>query len=492
MQNTYTDLRRHYRWLFTSLVALVLLVLMPPAKADDTGSNTLALDTPDETLLGDFPEMLARRQIRVLVVYSRTFYFIDKGQQLGLAYETMQAFAEQLNKKHRTGRLPIKFIYIPVHRDDLIPALIEGRGDIASANLTITDRRLEKADFADPFVSNIAEVLVQGPNAKPITQLEQLAGQTVYVRQTSSYYDSLLLLNQRFEEQGLDSVQLKLAPNALEDEDLMQLAASGLVDNLVVDQHKADLWQKVLPKLNVRTDVRLREDGQIAWMLRQNSPLLQAEINAFVATQTRKNKDRNWRIIKYLKRTGYINNTQSQEARQRFDRTIELFRQYSSQYDADYLLMMAQAYQESRLNQSARSHAGAIGIMQLLPSTGKAMGVGDIRNLEANIHAGVKYVRHIAEQYFNDPAIDSLNRHLFSFAGYNAGPNRIQRLRKLAAKRGLDPNVWHNNVERVVAEKVGRETVNYVANIYAYYIAYTLAVESTGTRRELREELKAQ
>jgi membrane-bound lytic murein transglycosylase MltF len=82
--------------------------------------------------------------------------------------------------------------------------------------------------------------------------------------------------------------------------------------------------------------------------------------------------------------------------------------------------------------------------------------------------------------------MDRLNKGLFTFASYNAGPGRMQQLRKLAAKRGLDPNVWFNNVELIAAEKIGRETVTYVANIYKYYLAYRMITE----QREEREKVK--
>jgi len=134
--------------------------------------------------------------------------------------------------------------------------------------------------------------------------------------------------------------------------------------------------------------------------------------------------------------------------------------------------MMAQGYQESQLNQKARSPRGAIGVMQVMPATGKKLGVGDIRQIEPNIHAGVKYMRVMMDQFFAEEAMDSLNKGLFTFASYNAGPGRIAQLRKLAAKRALDPNIWFNNVEVIAFERIGRETVQYVSNIYKYYLAY--------------------
>ncbi len=139
--------------------------------------------------------------------------------------------------------------------------------------------------------------------------------------------------------------------------------------------------------------------------------------------------------------------------------------------------MAAQGYQESRLDQSVRSHVGAIGVMQVMPATGKELGVGDITQVEANIHAGVKYFRFMIDHYYKDEPMERLDKGLMTLASYNAGPGRIRQLRKEAARRGLDPNKWFGNVERVVSEKVGRETVDYVSNIYKYYVAYTLIRE---------------
>ena len=152
--------------------------------------------------------------------------------------------------------------------------------------------------------------------------------------------------------------------------------------------------------------------------------------------------------------------------------------------------MLAQGYQESQLNNNAKSRVGAIGVMQIMPATGKELKVGDIRKVEANINGGVKYMRKLIDTYFPGDEVAPLDKGLMAFASYNAGPARIRTLRKEAETRGLNPNVWFNNVERVVAEKVGRETVNYVSNIYKYYVAYTLAMEELKVKTAARESVK--
>ena len=167
---------------------------------------------------------------------------------------------------------------------------------------------------------------------------------------------------------------------------------------------------------------------------------------------------------------------------------VELFKKYGAQYNVDYLLMAAQGYQESTLDQDVKSPVGAIGVMQVMPPTGKELNVGDITQIDANIHAGVKYMRFMMDRYYKDEPMDKLNKALMTFASYNAGPGRIRQLRRETKKRGLDPNVWFGNVERIASERIGRETVTYVSNIYKYYITYRLLTE----QRERRDAAKAE
>jgi membrane-bound lytic murein transglycosylase MltF len=246
----------------------------------------------------------------------------------------------------------------------------------------------------------------------------------------------------------------------------------------------------VLPKIKLNPGATLRKDADIAWAIRKGSPLLKAELDGFIAKHPEGSATRNMLFQKYLKNTKFVRNAAAKEEMEKFQRAVEFFRQYSDKYDMDYLLMAAQGYQESRLDQQAKSQVGAVGVMQLMPATGKDMRVGDIAQEETNIHAGVKYMRFMVDQFFANEPMDKVNKGLFAFAAYNAGPGRIQSLRKVAEKRGLDPNKWFNNVEIVASEKIGRETVTYVSNIYKYYVAYKLATETMEERRKSKEEVK--
>ena len=226
--------------------------------------------------------------------------------------------------------------------------------------------------------------------------------------------------------------------------------------------------------------------------IRKGSPQLKAALDAFIARHGKGSAEGNVILAKYLKSAKYVKDAASETERRKFLTLVKYFQKYGDQYDVDWLLMAAQGYQESQLDQSARSQVGAIGVMQVMPATAKDLKVGDITQTEANIHAGIKYMRWMIDQYYGKEPMTPLDKALFAFASYNAGAGRMAQLRKEAAKRGLDPNVWFRNVEYVAAEKIGAETVTYVANIYKYYIAYRLIVEGMAQKQEAVEQMKGQ
>ncbi|WP_410499496.1 transglycosylase SLT domain-containing protein [Chitinibacter sp. S2-10] len=427
---------------------------------------------------GDFPVLSQKRLIRVLVVPSKTNYFVDRGVLRGVVYESMMALEQDINRQRGKKALALHVVFIATSRDQLLPALIAGKGDIAAANLTITNERKTQVDFTAPVNSGVAELLISGPASPKVGQLNDLSGKTVFIRKSSSYWQSVLTLNQQLKAAGKAPVVLKAAPETLEDEDLLEMLNSGLVQFVIVDSHKAAFWKQIFPKITVHQQIALRQGGEIAWAIRKNSPQLKQQLDQFIVTHKAGTSFGNTLLRRYLRELDYVKDATSVAERQKFAQMVNFFRKYSAQYRMDFLLMAAQGYQESRLNQQARSHVGAIGVMQVMPATGKELNVGDIRQLEPNIHAGIKYIRQMVDQHFAKEPMSEVDKHLFAFASYNAGAAKIKRLRAEAQQRGLNPNVWFNQVEVVVADKIGRETVQYVSNIYKYYIAYTLLMEN--------------
>jgi membrane-bound lytic murein transglycosylase MltF len=444
-----------------------------------------------EPFKGDLDGMVKRRVIRVLTVQNPVLYFVDRGREVGMTYEMVKAFEKRLNEKRGNKLAPVHVIAIPVARDQLIPWLVDGRGDIAAAQLTITPERQKQVDFSLPVATGITEVLVTGPGAPPASSLDELSGRELFVRLSSSYAEHLRMLNARFEREGKAPVTILPADENLETGDILEMVNAGLVPATVADSFTADLYAQVFPNLRRHSDVASRPQ-EIAWAFRKSSPKLAAEVNAFLKTHRQGTLAGNVLINKYLKTTEWVKNARGDEDRKRFLSMIDLFKKYADRYDVDYLLMAAQGYQESQLDQSKRSPVGAIGVMQVMPATArdKAVNIPDITKLENNIHAGIKYNRWMEDNFYNEPGIDRRNKMLFAFASYNAGPGRVAGLRKEAAAQGLDPNRWFNNVELVAAKRIGRETVTYVSNIFKYYLAYQMMMRGEAARREAKARAK--
>ena len=466
----------------------------PPAP---TGRQlTIAPEAAMKPWTGDLDGMIERRTIRVLVAYSKTFYFMNKGVQRGATYDLVRGFEDDLNKKLakdkklRNKHFKVRVLFIPVGRDELLPALVAGKGDIAASNLTVTAQRDKQVDFSVPLLRNVSEVVVSGPASPAVASLGDLSGKEIFVRKSSSYYESLVALNHRLTAERKPAVVIKEAPPALEDEDLLEMLNAGLLPLVIVDKHKADFWKQVFPKITVHDTLVVRSGADVGWAMREKSPQLKAAVDDYVSRTALGTAAGNMILARYLKNADYVKDAASEAERRKFLALVDSFKKYGTQYNVDWVLMGAQGYQESQLNQAARSRVGAIGVMQLMPATGKELNVGDIRKVEANIHGGVKYMRWMIDRYYAKEPMTDLDKALFAFASYNAGPRRVAQLRNEAARRGLDPNVWFHNVEYVATEKVGAETATYVSNIYKYYIAYRLILDERAKREQAAAQMK--
>jgi membrane-bound lytic murein transglycosylase MltF len=442
---------------------------------------------------GDFDKMLERRVIRVLVPYSRTLYFVDHGVPRGITADLVREFEQYLNRAYakQLGKRPLTVLLIPTTRDKLLSGVIEGRGDIAAGNLTATDERLKIVDFIAPADRKpVQELIVAGPVSETVATLDDLSGKTLHVRSATSYLESATELNKRLRKARRKPAKIVKLPPELEDEDVMEMLNAGLLQLTIVDDWKARMWAQILPKIKVREDLVMRAGGYTGWAVRKDSPQLVEVATKFYQGVVQKTGGTEARLAQYHKRVKQISNNTAGAEWKRLETTIKLFEKYGTKYNFDPMMLAAQGFQESQLKQEAKSHVGAIGVMQIMPATGKELGVGDITVLEPNIHGGAKYMDQLMTRYFKDANFSEAERPLFAFASYNAGPGNIARMRKLAVQRGLDPDKWFNNVELVVADKIGMETTTYVRNIYKYYVSYKLVMQAHEAARKAREKVK--
>jgi membrane-bound lytic murein transglycosylase MltF len=443
-----------------------------------------------EPWTGDLDGMVKRGFIRILTVHNPLFFTFDGERQRGLAAEVTRAFEAHLDEE--LGRLVSPtVVMIPVARDELLPGLLAGRGDIAAANLTITPERQKLVFFSTPTYPNISELVITGPAAGDVTTFDDLVKTPLHVRRSSSYFEHLETFNADRRKAGKAPVAVKTMDENLEDYDLLDLLNAGILPAIVVDSHKARFWAQVFDDIEVHEDLAIHTGNEVAWAMRKDNPQLQKSVDAFAKTIRKGTLLGNMALKRYLGNAEWVENALSSEHRKRYEDAIELIKKYSAQYEFDWLMIAAQGYQESRFDQSKRSSAGAMGIMQLMPSTAAdpAVGIPDISTAEANVHAGVKYLRWIRDRYFSDEEIEPLDRILLSFAAYNAGPGNVARARRKATQLGFDPNRWFGHVEVGMYRAVSGEPAAYVRNIYKYYITYRSLEETRQDRSEAREEL---
>jgi membrane-bound lytic murein transglycosylase MltF len=429
-----------------------------------------------EPWVGNYAGMVERRIVRVVVPYGGYQFYYDGGKPRGAIYELVQRFETYINEEMSRRNIRVYVVIVPVSRDQLIPAVVNGNADIVAGDLTITDVRSLMVDFTQPVRTGINEIVVAGRNAQHMSSIRDLAGAEVFLRRSSSYFEHLQNLAAEFQSKNLRAPVLRAADELLEAEDILEMLDGGLANLTIMDDYKAEFWSSVFPNLKIRNDLVVSEGRDIAWAVRKESPELLAVINAFLDEFGRGTLIGNDTYNRYLanaKRVRCVNNELKNET---IEELAEYFQKYGEKFDFDWLMLAAQSLQESGLRQNRRSPAGAVGIMQIKPSTAadRHIGINDVTTVDNNIHAGAKYLRFIADRYYSDEGFDELNTWFFSLAAYNAGPAKINRYRTEAAEKGYDPNLWFDNVEIIAARRIGRETVSYVSNIFKYYVGYQL------------------
>ena len=446
----------------------------PPPSEDVTLPLTFSRHT------GDLDEAVKRRTIRALVVLNPLGFFYDEGLPRGAMYEALRAFESFINRKLKTSTTEkVEVTFLPVRLDQLEAALMTGMGDIIAYAVAVTADREGRVAFSSPIRKDVTQIVVTGIKYDTVSTLADLSGKKVFVNPLTVYRQNLERVNDALRRSGRAPILISAADSHLTEDDLVQMVNAGLIPATVTTSMRADLWSRVLHNLKPHPELRISSGGSVAWVMRKNNPQLKRLVDEFMESHAVGTSFGNTLLRRYLENTRGVKHSTSKHAMDRF-RALEVsFRKYGAEYDFDYLMLAAQGYQESMLNQDVRGARGGVGIMQVVPGEAAAepIDIPNVYDAADNIHAAAKMLRHFADAYFSDPRIDTLNRALFVLASYNAGPTRISRLREQAKDQGLDPNVWFENVELLAAKDIGQVTLIYVRNIYKYYVAYKLALE---------------
>ena len=481
-----------------------------PAPPKDTAAQPEAPTTPDKAPAqpavsgdedlppivktpwkGDLDEMAKRRVVRVLVPFRRPEFFYMEGRPAGILQEAFQELEKVLNAKYKTtaaNRIIVGLLPTPMDR--IRERMAGGYGDIAAASISITEANKAIADFTIPLVAGLKIIAVTGPGAPELKSVEDLSGKEVWVMPQTRMKKDLEDLNARLKSQGKAPARTRETDPVLEPGDVMEMVDAGVYPVALMQSMQAQFWTQVFDNIEPRNDLALAEDVQLGWAIQKGTPQLKAFLDDFIKTHGIGTSFGNTVMRRYLKQAKYVRNATEVNELKKFQATLPYFKKYSTQYNLDYLLMAAQGYQESRLDQSVKSQVGAVGIMQVLPSTAASapVKIPNIETEENNIHAGARLMSFLIEDHFNEPGLDLRNRMLFAMASYNAGPGKIARCRTLAKGMGYDPNKWFNNVEVAAAKVIGRETTQYVANIYKYYVCYRLAGDTQLRRQEAQKK----
>ena len=455
----------------------------PPANLTDRLSR--------EKFTGDLDAMLKRRFIRVLVVADRTSIMFDGVQMRGAMYDGLREFEAVLNKKYKTGKSPVSLIFLPVDRDRVAEAFAEGRGDILGKPVAIEEEWKKYGDFTDPIRENISYIVVTGPKSPAVSKLEDLSGKEVYIHKLSAFYLAVQKVNERFKKEGRPPVLVKEADPNLGEDDILEMVNAGLIGMTVARDVYADFWAKIYTDLHPHPEIVVASGESTAFGVRKNCPQLVAALNEFLKDHRVGTSYGNAILNRYLKDTKWVKNSLEEGELKKFSQMVNLFKRYGDQYDFPYLLVAAQAYQESGLDQTLRNPSGAVGVMQIKPETaaGEPIKIPNVHLVDKNIEAGVKYLRYMVDRYYKDEPMDQIHKGLFALASYNAGPAKIASLRRMAKDEGLDPNRWFNNVELIASREIGRETTQYVSNVYKYYLAYDMVMQQRVKAHQARERV---
>ena len=438
------------------------------------------VDTDPSPWTGDLDAMKDRRVIRILVPYSKTLFFYDKNKEMGVVHDLGLSLEKWVNQ--HVSRQPcdkgLKVVFVPVPEDRLVSDLMAGLGDVAAGGL-IADGAQGQIEFGGSLAPDSGAVIVRRKRGDPVDDLDDLSGRQVVIHKSSASFAPIKALSSRLEMQGKRPIKLIIAPEDLQDEDLLQMVSAGLVSVAIVDGYVAKFWSQIVPGLVVNDSLLDSRGAALGWAVRKDSPQLKRLLDGFMSQGREATLAGGASLRKYLGQTRLPTNAMSEADLARFNDAIGMFKKYGDAYDLDHLMMLALGYQESRLNQQARNPYGPVGMMQMMPATASTSAVaikGIDKDAARNVEAAAKYLRYIADSYLDDPNISQMNRTLMSLVGYNSGPRNLQVIRDEAVKRGLDPNVWFQNVELAAAQTLGRKTVEYVSNIYKYYTAYRITV----------------
>ena len=445
----------------------LLLCLMLPWSADARLAGPQAWHAPGE--VHDLAEIRRSGVLRVLVNQSRNSSGEIKGEAIGVETVRLRAFERYLNRD--ASKRPIRLKIIPRAKDQLLAALQRGEGDMVAPGELIDTTGMRQVGRSRAVTADVPLVLVTRQGTARPQRLEQMSGRSVALPAGSAAGPALNVLNRKLIADGKAPMIIEWVDATLAVEDVLEMVQAGIFPATAVEQTIAERWARVMPKLRVER-LKLAEPSDMHWLMRKEASMLRATADRFLEKyQPPANQDaaferayrRLYRVQQPLDRTG----------RQRLEKVRPTLQRHANQQDFDWLNLAALAFKESTLDPAARGASGATGLMQVTPATARSMGVSDFQQLDGNVLASARYLANIRRTFFSSPRLNERERMAFVLAGYNLGPQRVQSMRAEARRRGLNPDQWFFQVERIAMETMGMGVVSYVNAVNKYYLAYS-------------------
>ena len=450
----------------TLLIALCLMLL--PLTATARLAGPLQAGQPSQ--VRDLAQIRSSQVLRVLVNQSRNSSGQVQGESIGVEYHRLRAFERYLNGHARDGQ-EITLKIIPKAKDQLLGALLRGEGDLMAPGELLDVKPTHAVTPSDPIIERVPLMLVGVKGERRYTRLEQLSGRTVALTTGSAAGEALNLINQKLALRKLPPVNIEWVDPTLAVEDVLEMVQAGIYHLTLVEQPIAERWAKLMPKLRFDRKVLVSEPGAMRWYVRRDASMLRASVDRFLTTYTVP-ADQNVAFERVYRRLYRVHYPLARADRQKLEKLRPVLQKHAQQQGMDWLNLAALAFKESTLNPNAKGTGGATGLLQIMPSAAQRVGVNNIQNVEGNVQAGAKYLAMIRRKFFASPQLNERERMAFVLAAYNMGPERVQAMRAEARRRGLNPNQWFFQVERIAMEQVGMGAVSYVNSVNKYYLAF--------------------
>jgi membrane-bound lytic murein transglycosylase MltF len=417
----------------------------------------------------DLAEIRRSGVLRVLVNQSRNSSGEIKGETIGVEYVRLRAFEQFLNREAKARPVTLKII--PKAKDQLLAALQRGEGDLVAPGELLDATGTRRISRSRALVSDVPLVVVSRQGSTRYQRIEQLSGRSLALPAGSAAGPALTRLNASLLAEKRAPIVLEWVDATLAVEDVLEMVQAGIYPATAVERSIAERWAKVMPKLRIDTHLAVAERGSMHWFLRQEASMLRATTDRFLASY-RPPENQDAAFVRVYRRLYRVQYPLDRTGRQRLEKVRPTLQRHAEQHQLDWLSLAALAFKESTLNPAARGASGATGLMQVTPATARSMGVSDIHTLENNVLASARYLASIRRDYFASPRLNERERMAFILAGYNMGPQRVQSMRAEAKRRGLNPDQWFFQVERIAME-TGMGVVSYVNAVNKYYLAYS-------------------